>query len=110
MAFGFFKKTQAADIIFHNGHIYTHDPDFPWAEAVACTDGKISAVGDFDAMDSFNGKHTELVDLGGPGGSGLQRRAFCTASGGHQHHQRAAGLGAHVGGGSDAGDRVFSSH
>lgn len=65
MAFGFFKKTQAADIIFHNGHIYTHDPDFPWAEAVACTDGKISAVGDFDAMDSFNGKHTELVDLGG---------------------------------------------
>ena len=65
MAFGFFKKTQAADIIFHNGQIYTHDPEFPWAEAVACTDGKISAVGDFDAMDSFQGKHTQLVDLQG---------------------------------------------
>lgn len=65
MAFGFFKKTQAADIIFYNGHIYTHDPDFPWADAVACTDGKISAVGDFDAMDAFKGKHTETVDLDG---------------------------------------------
>ena len=53
MAFGFFKKTQAADIIFKNGNIYTHDPDFPWAEAVACTDGKITAVGDFDAMNNM---------------------------------------------------------
>ena len=65
MAFGFFKKTQAADIIFHNGQIYTHDPEFPWADAVACTDGSITAVGDFDAMDTYVGKHTEVVDLGG---------------------------------------------
>ena len=65
MAFGFFKKTQAADIIFKNGNIYTHDPDFPWAEAVACTDGKITAVGDFDAMDNMTGKNTEVIDLGG---------------------------------------------
>ena len=65
MAFGFFRKTQAADIIFHNGQIYTHDPEFPWAEAVACSDGKITAVGDFDAMDEFVGKHTEVIDLGG---------------------------------------------
>ena len=65
MAFGFFRKTQTADIIFHNGHIYTHDPEFLWADAVACTDGKITAVGDFDAMDGFVGKHTEVVDLGG---------------------------------------------
>ena len=65
MAFGFFKKTQAADIIFKNGNIYTHDPDFPWAEAVACTDGKITAVGDFDAMNNMTGKNTEVIDLGG---------------------------------------------
>lgn len=65
MAFGFFKKTQAADIIFHNGRIYTHDPKFPWADAVACTDGKITAVGDFDAMDDYVGKHTEVIDLDG---------------------------------------------
>ncbi len=65
MAFGFFKKTQAADIIFMNGKIYTHDPEFPWAEAVACTDGKITAVGDFDAMDNMTGRDTEVIDLEG---------------------------------------------
>ena len=63
MAFGLFKKTQQADIIFYHGHIYTHDPDFPWAEAVACLDGKILAVGDFDAMDSIKGSDTEIFDL-----------------------------------------------
>ncbi len=65
MAFGFFKKTQAADIIFMNGKIYTHDPEFPWAEAVACTDGKITAVGDFDAMDNMTGRDTEVINLEG---------------------------------------------
>ena len=54
MAFGFFKKAQTADIIFQNGHIYTHDPDFPWADAVACQDGLITAVGDFDAMEELD--------------------------------------------------------
>lgn len=65
MAFGFFKKTQTADKIFYNGQIHTGDPDFPWAEAVACTDGKITAVGDFDAMDSLIGRDTEKIDLNG---------------------------------------------
>ena len=65
MAFGFFKKAQAADIIFQNGHIYTHDPDFPWADAVACQDGLITAVGDFEAMEEITGKDTQVVDLNG---------------------------------------------
>lgn len=65
MAFGFFKKAQFADIIFHNGHIYTNDPEYPWAEAVACKDGRIEAVGDFDAMDQITGSDTELFDLEG---------------------------------------------
>ena len=65
MAFGFFKKARQAGTIFHNGHIYTHDPDFPWAEAVACTDGKITAVGDFDAMGELIGADTKQIDLGG---------------------------------------------
>lgn len=65
MAFGFFKKAQAADIIFQNGHIYTHDPDFPWADAVACQDGLITAVGDFEAMEEITGKDTRVVDLNG---------------------------------------------
>ena len=34
MAFGFFKKVETADLIFHNGHIYTQDPEMPWASAV----------------------------------------------------------------------------
>lgn len=65
MAFGFFRKTQAADMIYFNGQIYTHDPEFPWADAVACKDGKIFAVGEFDAMDEIIGKNTEKVDLEG---------------------------------------------
>lgn len=65
MAFGFFKKGQQADTIFYNGQIYTHDPDFPWAEAVACANGKITAIGDFDAMDGLLGKHTAQIDLEG---------------------------------------------
>lgn len=65
MAFGFFKRGQQADTIFYNGHIYTHDPEFPWAEAVACTNGKITAVGDFDAMDELIGKNTQQIDLEG---------------------------------------------
>ena len=65
MAFGFFKKAQAADSIFYNGYIYTHDPDFPWANAVACQDGKIIAVGDYEAMEHMNGADTKAIDLDG---------------------------------------------
>lgn len=52
MAFGLFKKKTYADIIYKNGHIYTQDPEFPWAGSVACKDGKVMAVGDFDVMES----------------------------------------------------------
>lgn len=63
MAFGFFKKKNFADIIYMNGHIYTQDHAFPWASAVACKDGKVMAVGDFDAMDEITGDDTEIFDL-----------------------------------------------
>lgn len=63
MAFGFFKKKNFADIIYMNGHIYTQDPAFPWASAVACKDGKVMAVGDYDAMDDIIGDDTEVFDL-----------------------------------------------
>ena len=36
MAFGFFKKVEAADLILHNGHVFTQNPELPWASAVAC--------------------------------------------------------------------------
>ncbi|MGN0658028.1 MAG: amidohydrolase family protein [Emergencia sp.] len=63
MAFGIFKKKEAADIIYRNGHIYTQDPQFPWAESVACRDGRVMAVGDFEGMDGIISEDTQIVDL-----------------------------------------------
>ena len=65
MAFGFFKKKESADIIYMNGHIYTQDPEFPWATAVACKGNDVMAVGDFDGMEEITGSETEVVDLDG---------------------------------------------
>ncbi len=65
MAFGIFKKKKTADIIYRNGHIYTQDPEFPWAESVACRDGRVLAVGEFDAMDEIMDGNTDIVDLDG---------------------------------------------
>ena len=63
MAFGFFKKKVFADIIYMNGHVYTQDPEYPWATAVACKDSEVLAVGDFEAMEGITGEDTEIVDL-----------------------------------------------
>lgn len=63
MAFGFLKKKVSADIIYMNGHVYTQDPDYPWATAVACKDSEIMAVGDFEAMEDIVGADTQVVDL-----------------------------------------------
>lgn len=65
MAFGFFKKTETADIIFMGGKIYTQNTDMPFTEAVACKDGLILAVGDYEDLRELEGKHTEIVDLEG---------------------------------------------
>lgn len=65
MAFGLFKKKHMADIIYRNGHICTRDPEFPWAEAVACREGRVMAVGEFEAMDGITGDDTEVIDLDG---------------------------------------------
>jgi predicted amidohydrolase YtcJ len=65
MAFGFFKKNETADTIFMGGKIFTQNSDFPWAEAVACKDGLILAVGDYEDVSEFEGKNTEIVDLEG---------------------------------------------
>ena len=65
MAFGFFKKAETADLIFHNGHIYTQDHALPWADAVACIGDKILGVGSLDGMDEIIDEHTQLVDLDG---------------------------------------------
>ncbi|MDO4552036.1 MAG: amidohydrolase family protein [Bacillota bacterium] len=65
MAFGLFKKTQHADLIFCNGTIYTSDFNQPKAEAVAVKDGRILWVGAEEEMEPFRGPHTEEWDLEG---------------------------------------------
>ena len=66
MAFGLFRKKEVlADRIFYNGHIYTMDPELPWAEAVAVSDGKIMSVGNYEEMESIIGSDTETFDLEG---------------------------------------------
>lgn len=65
MAFGFFRKNEVADTIFMGGKIFTQNSDLPWAEAVACKDGLILAVGDYEDLTEFEGKSTEIVDLEG---------------------------------------------
>ena len=65
MAFGFFKKAETADLILHNGHVFTQNPELPWASAVACKDGEIMAVGSFENMEGITDNNTNVVDLDG---------------------------------------------
>ena len=65
MPFGFFKKNETADIIFMGGQIFTQNSDLPWAEAVACKDGLVTAVGDYEDLTELEGKNTMIVDLEG---------------------------------------------
>ena len=65
MAFGFFKKAETADLILKNAKVYTQDLELPWAEAVACRDGRIIRVGSYEDMEDLEGKNTIVDDLGG---------------------------------------------
>lgn len=65
MAFALFKKTKKADIILYNGTVLTLDPMMPQAEAVACSDGEVIAVGDMEAMEELSGDDTRIIDLDG---------------------------------------------
>lgn len=65
MAFGLFKKNNFADQIYYNANIITQDPEYPRAEAVACKNGLIQAVGDNEYMEDFKGPDTEMIDLEG---------------------------------------------
>jgi predicted amidohydrolase YtcJ len=65
MPFGFFKKKEPADTIFMGGKIFTQNTNLPWAEAVACKDGLVLAVGDYEDLSELEGKDTEIVDLEG---------------------------------------------
>lgn len=65
MGFNFFKKDTLADSIFINGNIYTQDSKLPWTSSVACKDGKILAVGDYECMEELRNEETSIIDLEG---------------------------------------------
>ncbi|MEY9872970.1 putative amidohydrolase YtcJ [Streptacidiphilus sp. MAP12-33] len=54
-----------ADLIVHNAHVHTVDPDLPRAEAVAVRDGEIAWVGAEDGWTAWRGPQTEVVDARG---------------------------------------------
>lgn len=65
MALGFFKKNNTADLILKNGRVLTQCADLPQAEAVACNDGRIIAVGDSQELEALAGSSTRVIDLEG---------------------------------------------
>jgi hypothetical protein len=54
-----------ADVILHHGRVYTVDPEFSVAEALAVADGRIAAVGTNQAVDTLGGPATRRVHLNG---------------------------------------------
>ncbi|RME75864.1 MAG: amidohydrolase [Chloroflexi bacterium] len=54
-----------ADLIIHHARIYTVDPKTPWAEAVACLDGRIIATGSNDSIRKLAGSRTRLINARG---------------------------------------------
>ena len=58
-------KPAPADLVLHNGAIYTMDAERSRAEAVAIRNGRIVYVGDSRAVNTYVGLHTQRVDLKG---------------------------------------------
>ena len=46
------------DLILHNARVFTVNRTNPWSEAVACTDGHITAVGSNDDITALAGPAT----------------------------------------------------
>jgi predicted amidohydrolase YtcJ len=57
--------SQAADIIYRNGHIYTADPADSMQQALAITDGRLVYVGTDTGVSAYVGKNTKTTDLHG---------------------------------------------
>ncbi len=55
----------APELVLTGGRIYTVDPARPWAEALAVTAGRISAIGANAEIAALAGPSTEVRELGG---------------------------------------------
>lgn len=58
-------QTQEADLVYHNGTIYTVDEAFSTASALAVKDGSFVYVGDDAGVEAHIGASTTVVDLDG---------------------------------------------
>jgi predicted amidohydrolase YtcJ len=67
--------SSSADLVFVNGAVYTVDAARRWADAVAVTRGRISAVGTTPDLKGSVGPRTEVVDLEGRCGHAPLRSA-----------------------------------
>ncbi|MGD9083658.1 MAG: amidohydrolase, partial [Desulfobacterales bacterium] len=59
------RNDTAPDLILLNGNICTLDSQKPQAEAIAVKAGRITAVGENDAVDALAGQQTERIVLDG---------------------------------------------
>jgi predicted amidohydrolase YtcJ len=59
------SQTQAADIVFKNGNVYTVNERQPRAEAIAIKGNKIIFVGSNRAAKAYEGNATRVIDLQG---------------------------------------------
>ena len=62
---GLFRKTAKADLVVYNCTIYSSVGEKPFFGAVACRDGKITAIGDMDSLAPLMDSETRSVDLSG---------------------------------------------
>jgi hypothetical protein len=62
---GVLAQERGADLILTNGRIYTVDPSRPWAEAVAVSGSRISAVGTTAEIKALARPQTRAIDLKG---------------------------------------------
>src|SRR5438132_6944723 len=59
------ESEPVTDLAFVNGAVYTVDAVRRWAQAVAVSDGRISAVGTDAGIKDSVGPSTEVIDLAG---------------------------------------------
>jgi predicted amidohydrolase YtcJ len=62
---GWQAKALAADTLLIHGHIYTGNPQSPWATALAVSGTRIEAVGTDAAVLKHRGSHARVIDLHG---------------------------------------------
>ena len=59
------QSHQRASLVLHNANIFTSNPRYPKAQAIAIADGKILAVGSNEDILHLTNSSTQKIDVGG---------------------------------------------